>query len=182
MHEILMRDGRVVTIRKLARGDEEALRRFNDNLSERSRYDFMPHPYDDGTLKKVISRNERGEDISLVAQYGDEIIGYFFLWYARQPVVLLGICIAEDFQGARLGRKAMEMLIGICNDKGYEGIELSTAVDNHRAYALYEKVGFTFIKEVETHLGDGSVRIERCMFLPLKEGALPLSEPHRPPV
>jgi ribosomal protein S18 acetylase RimI-like enzyme len=81
-----------------------------------------------------------------------------------------------------MGRKVMEVLIEICKNKGIEGIELSTTVDNDRAYALYEKVGFTFIKEVETFLGDGSVRVERCMFLPLKNGAQPMSEPHRSPV
>lgn len=182
MNTIELSDGRVVMIRTLDRGDGEALRRFNSALSERSRYDFMPHPYDDATIEKLFARNARGDDISLVAEYEGEIIGYFFLWYARQGIVLLGIGIVDDFHGLGMGKKVMEMLIAICREKEFDGIELSTTVDNVRAYALYEKVGFTFVKEVETFLGDGSVRVERCMFLPLKEGAKPMSEPHRSPV
>ena len=182
MQDIILRDGRVVKIRTLVRGDAEALRRFNSALSERSRYDFMPHPYDDTTIEKMIVRNERGDDIALVAEYAGKIIGYFFLWYARQKIVLLGIGIVDDFHGLGMGKKVMEMLIEISRERGFDGIELSTTVDNDRAYALYEKVGFKFIRDVETFLGDGSVRVERCMFLPLREGAKPMSEPHRSPV
>ena len=182
MEEIILKKDFVVKIRKLSRGDEEKLREFSNALSERSRYDFLPHEYDDTTLDKLIVRNESGEDIALVAEYEKNIIGYFFLWYVRRPVALLGIGIIDKFQGMGLGQKVMELLIELGRKNGLEGIELSTAADNDRAYALYEKVGFAFVRDVETFLGDGSVRFERCMFLSMKEGARPTDEPHRCPV
>lgn len=182
MKVVELRDGRFVRIRKLVKEDNKDLQRFNSKLSERSRYDFMPHPYDDTIIEKIVARNERGDDISLIAEYEGEVIGYFFLWYAKQRVALLGIGIADNFQGLGLGRKVMELLIEIGRNEGLEGIELSTTIDNDRAYALYEKVGFRFVKNVETILGDGSVRIERCMFLPFKKDAQHMNEPHTCPV
>ena len=182
MKVVTLKDGRLVKIRKLVKGDTEALKRFNSNLSEKSRYNFIPHSYDDKTIEKLIARNEKGEDILLITEYENEIVGYSFLWYAKKRVALLGIGIVDKFQGLGLGRKTMQILIEIGWNEGLEGIELSTPIDNDRAYKLYEKVGFKYIKNVETILGDGSVRIEKCMFLPLKKNAQPMNEPHKSPV
>ena len=67
-------------------------------------------------------------------------------------------------------------------ETGCDAIELTTAPENPRAFALYQKCGFQYLGDVENQMGEGKVRIERCMFLPLKKGAKPMEEPHAPPV
>jgi len=182
MNELRLKDGRVVTVRRLGRGDRGKLQAFDRGLSERSRHYFPPHAYDDATVDKVIERNARGDDVIFVAEHAGEIVAYFFLWHAKLPVPTLGIGLTDRFQGAGLGRLAMETLIDAARGLGAHGIELTTALDNERAFALYQKCGFEYVSDVENILGDGNMRIERCMFLPLKEGAQPTGESHAPPV
>jgi ribosomal protein S18 acetylase RimI-like enzyme len=76
----------------------------------------------------------------------------------------------------------MAILIDEGRRLGLAGIELTTMQDNAAAFALYEKVGFKYLRDVENQVGDGRITIERCMFLPLQDGAEPMTEAHAPPM
>ncbi len=180
--DVVTNDGRVVHVRPLRPGDREKLQAFDRGLSERTRALFPPHSYDDETVDEYIRRNERGDDIIYVGEYEGEIVAYFFLWYAKRPTCLLGIGLADAFQGVGLGKQLMDILIQSARDAGCDAIELTTAPENARAFALYRRCGFQYLGDVENQMGEGKVRIERCMFLPLREGAKPMEEPHAPPV
>ncbi len=182
MKDVTLKDGRTVHVRRLVRGDTGKLQDFDRNLSEETRGYFPPHAYDDQTIEEYIARNERGDDVIFVGEDSDGIVAYFFLWYAKRPTCLLGIGITDGFQGAGLGRQLMEILMDAAREAGSEAVELTTAQENARAYALYEKCGFQYLRDVENIMGTGEMRIEKCMFLPLKEGAQPMAEPHAPPV
>ena len=182
MEQLQLKDGRTVAVRRLRQRDRDALQAFDRGLSERTRHLFPPHGYDEATVDEVIARGERGDDIIFVAEHGGEIVAYFFLWYAKRRVPLLGIGITDRFQGVGLGRQAVDKLIACAREAGCDAVELTTAPDNERAYALYESCGFQYLRDVDNVTGDGAVRVERCMFLPLKEGARPMDEPHEPPV
>ena len=54
--------------------------------------------------------------------------------------------------------------------------------ENDRAFALYEKMGFEHVGDVDNVTGDGRHVIERKMFLSLKEGAQPSSREFKPPI
>ena len=41
----------------------------------------------------------------------DTVVGYFFLWEFTDPVPALGIGIADDWQGKKLGPQMMQILI-----------------------------------------------------------------------
>ncbi len=179
---LVARDGRRFPVRRIRPGDQAALRAFNEALSPRTRHLFLPHQYDDATLDRVVRRSRDGDDVVFGAWDNDVLVGYYFLWYATRPVCLLGIGFADCCQGQGLGRQAMQHLIAIARDTGRAGIELTTDLTNHRAYALYESCGFRFLRNVENQVGDGSIRVERAMFLPLQPGAEPMTEPHAPPV
>ncbi|MCG3147008.1 MAG: hypothetical protein PCFJNLEI_00444 [Verrucomicrobiae bacterium] len=155
---------------------------FNAALLPETRIRFYPHAYDDATVGKYIARSEAGEDLNFVLWDGLRIVGYFFLWYYRQRVPLLGIGLLDELHGLGLGRQLMKILIAAARGNGNEGIELTTFLDNHRAFALYEKMGFRYLGNVENLTGDGRVVIERAMFLALKPGAQPMTGPHQPPV
>ena len=179
---LTLKDGRTVRISRLTAADAPALQSFAAGLSKQSRIFFLPHGYDDATLAKAVARNTSGEDALYIAQAGRRIVAYFFLWYATRRVPLLGIGITDEFQGAGLGRQLMALLIDNARALGAEGIELTVNLDNDRAFALYTQCGFRYLRNVENVQGDGSIRIERCMFLPFRPDAQPMTEPHAPPV
>lgn len=181
--QLTLRNGNSVTVRRLATGDRETLQRFHAGLSNRSRQLFTPHAYDDATVDTAITRSEDGDDAVFVAVDDQgQFVAYLFLWYCRRQVSLLGIGIADDWQGLGLGRQLMVILIEEGRRLGMAGIELTTMPDNAAAFALYQKVGFKYLRDVENQVGDGRITIEHCMFLPLQDGAEPMTEAHAPPM
>ncbi len=176
------RDGKALTARRLRSGDAAALRQFNEDLSAPSRRWFLPHPYDAATIARVLARSEAGDDLTLGLFDGGRLAGYFFLWYIRRRVPLLGIGLVDAFQGQGLGRPMMELLLEQGREAGCEAVELTTMMDNDRAYALYRKVGFEHFKDVENLQGTGEWVVERAMIYRFVPGAAPMQEPHRPPV
>ena len=175
-------DQRVLPIRPLDSGDGEALKRFNRELSVESRRRFLPHGYDDQTITRVLKRSEEKDDLVLGAFDGERLVAYFFLWNFRERVPLLGIGMLDDYQHKGLGKQVMAYLIQQARLADREGIELTTMLDNDAAFALYLKMGFVYLGDVENIQGDGQMVIERGMFLALKPGARPMDGPHRPPV
>lgn len=180
---LLTSEGTTLRARLLAPGDEPALRKFHDSLSPVSQSLFTPHCYDDPLLLQMyVQRCQRGIDRSYVLlDENDIVIGYFFLWDFTDPVPALGIGIADEWQGRQLGPQMMQILIADARAAGRDGIELTTVLSNDRAYALYKKMGFIYLGNVENVAGDGRVVVERKLFLPLKEGAKPSDREFRPP-
>jgi ribosomal protein S18 acetylase RimI-like enzyme len=178
------RSGHVVRVRLLAPGDAPLLRRFNDSLSEQTRELFSPHAYDEATLAKVIRRAQADRDRVYLAvdSAGDRVAGYFFLWFMDEPVPVLGIGLADAYQGDGLGRQLMDILADDARAAGKDGIELTTMLTNDRAFHLYRKVGFQYLGDVDNATGDGRMVRERHMFMPLREGAAPSPREHGPPV
>jgi ribosomal protein S18 acetylase RimI-like enzyme len=166
----------------LVPGDDRALQAFNGELSDESRRLFLPHAYDDATVAKALARSEAGEDLVLGLFDGPRLVGYFFLWYFTRPVPLLGIGLVDDFQGCGLGRGMMDTLLAAARQAGRDGVELTTCLDNERAFALYKKVGFEYYADVKNMQGQGKWVVERAMFYRIKPDAQPMQEPHQPPV
>lgn len=179
---IKSRDGDEFIIRRLLRSDRGSLQEFGKSLSKESTATFLPHPYDDNTVNAFLERSEKGKDLTLGLFSNDKMIAYFFLWYYTNPIPLLGIGILDEYQGKGLGKKLIQFLIDEAQQKGCDGIELTTLPDNHRAYALYESMGFRHYADVKNLAGDGRIVIERAMFLQFNPKASPSVELHRPPV
>ena len=180
--ELVTRSGRKLQARRLAIGDSGALKRFYGELTPQSTKFFLAHGLDDVTLQKVMRRSATGEDLVLGLFDGARMVGYFFLWYFNAPVPLLGIGLVDAFHGQGLGRQMMELLIAEATEHGSAGIELTTQMDNDRAFALYQAVGFRHYGNVENLQGDGTLETERAMFYGIAPGAEPMDTPHAPPV
>ena len=176
------RDGTAILVRRLAAGDGPALRAFNDALSDASRNLFLPHAYDHPTLDRIIARADGGIDQTYIALCADVVVGYFFLWDFNDPVPVLGIGIADAWQGQGLGQQFLDILIRDARASGRDGVELTTVPDNERAFALYRSLGFAHTGDTDNIAGDGRVVRERVMFLALKPGATPPSRVFKPPV
>jgi ribosomal protein S18 acetylase RimI-like enzyme len=88
----------------------------------------------------------------------------------------------DAYQHRDLGRQMLAILIEAAKAGGREGIELTTMQDNDNAFALYQKLGFRYIGDVENRTGDGRIVIERAMFYEIKPGARPMDKAHEAPV
>ncbi|MBN2451516.1 MAG: GNAT family N-acetyltransferase [Lentisphaeria bacterium] len=176
------RNGLALTVRRLRPGDDAALQAFHAGLGPESERWFRAHSYDDATVRRVLERSEAGDDLTLGLFDGNRLVGYFFLWYFSEPAPLLGIGLVDRYQGLGLGRQLMGILLDEARAAGRDGVDLTTNLDNERAYALYEKLGFRHYRDVPNLQGDGAVVVERAMFYTIRPGAEPPDRPHRPPV
>jgi len=179
---LIARNGKRFVARRLTLADGKTLQAFNTSLSPESEHRFRPHAYDEATVQMVLERSEAGEDLTLGVFEGARQVGYCFLWYFTRAVPLLGIGLADECQGIGIGRQLMELLIGEARAAGRDGIELTTMMQNHNAYALYEKTGFIYHGDVENLQGDGSIVVERAMYYAIVPGSHPPKGAHAPPV
>lgn len=178
---LTLRDGETLVARRLRAGDGPKLQAFNAGLSPQSRGFFLPHAYDDATVARMIERAEQGLDLTYIVLAGEEMVAYFFLWEWQDPIPILGIGIADAYQGRGLGKQLMRILIDDARAVGRDGIDLTTMQHNDRAFALYQQMGFRYIENVDNYDGAGRLIVERWMFLPLKPGAQPVKREHKPP-
>ena len=182
LRQVTTRDGQPLSVRRLTRADRLALQTFNTALTADSRGKFLPHSYDDATVRKVLERAESGADYTLGAFADDRLVAYFFLWRAQERVPLLGIGMLDEWQHRGLGTQLMAILIRQAQETERDGVELTTLPDNQAGFALYQKLGFKYYADVENRDGNGRIVIERAMFYALKPGARPLEGAHAPPV
>ena len=176
------RNHQTLVVERLSRTEPAALARFHDALSPHSRGHFWPHAYDATTLDRLRERDACGNDRIYVLQAGVEVVGYFFLWEFTDPVPVMGIGLADAWQGQGLGAPMIGVLVDDARATGRRGIDLTTATTNDRALRLYQKVGFILSGEIDNLSGDGRVTRERRMFLPLQPGATPPVRDFKPPV
>ncbi|MGI6573976.1 MAG: GNAT family N-acetyltransferase [Fermentimonas sp.] len=176
------KDGNELIIRRLLKSDRRSLQEFGNSLSKKSTSTFLPHSYDDDTVSAILERSEAGEDLTLGLFNNDKMVAYFFLWYYTNPIPLLGIGILDEYQGKGFGKKLTQFLIDAARRSSRDGIELTTLPDNHRAYALYESLGFRHYADVNNLAGDGRIVTERAMFLQFNPAASPSVDLHKPPV
>ena len=169
-------------IRRLLKSDRRGLQEFGNSLSKESTASFLPHSYDDDTVNAFLERSETGKDLTLGLFINDKMVAYFFLWYYTNPIPLLGIGILDEYQGRGFGKKLIQFLIDAARRTNRDGIELTTLPDNHRAYTLYEQVGFRHYADVNNLAGDGRVVTERAMFLQFNSAASPSVDLHKPPI
>ncbi len=116
-------------------------------------------------------------DLYLVAEHRRRVVGSVLL--RRQPYAylqhhaLLGIELHRDFRGYGLGRALIQQAIQWGQQHGLEMIRLGVLDSNHRAKALYERLGFQcsgYIPNFVKH-PDGRYSGETQMFLCLNADA-----------
>ncbi len=179
---IKTKNGQDIPVRVLTDEDVPALQSFNEKLSEHTRSQFLPHSYDTKMVLQYCERNRNEMDRIYVAIHQNSIIGYFFLWDFNRSFPVLGIGIADAYQGQGLGKEMMRILVEDAKTAGSKGIILTTVLSNEKAYQLYLKMGFLYLGDTDNIAGDGRVVRERMMFLPLISGVKPDIQDFAPPV
>lgn len=178
---IRLRDGAILEVRPLTARETAGLARFDATLSPASRALFLPHAYDEATLARQVARHARGEDLSWVAVARETVAGYAFLWEFAQPFPLLGLGVADAWQGRGLGGALLDRLVAAARAAHRDGIELTTVPHNLRARGLYESRGFQVTGEVDNVAGDGRVVRELRLLLTFRSGARPPERRFAPP-
>ena len=160
-----------VLFRPIRPGDEpELLAFFRDRLSPRSQYLFCPHDpsQPERCLEQFaerIRRHAERRDIAFVVERHGFILGYYYLVGidrsdSQQPT--LGIGLADELHGHRLGGAMMDQLLSSARSLGIRQIGLTHESTNERAGQLYLSRGFVYTGE-EERSGPDDARVERVM-------------------
>ena len=181
MESFTTRRGDLLDVCRLGWAEPAALPRFFAGLTPATRAVFLPHAADDVTVARAAERDRLGLDRAYVLMAGGDVVGYFFLWDFDQPVPLLGLGLADAWQGKGLGGRMLGRLIADARTAGRLGVELTTVPSNARAFQLYRRAGFVHLGDVDNRAGDGRIVREHRMFLPLQRGAQPPERHFGPP-
>ncbi len=85
--------------------------------------------------------------VTCVLMQNEQVIGYGHLDKDGNEV-WLGIAIAEKFKGMGYGNKIMAHLVSKAQEKGIKNISLTVDLNNSQARKLYEKFGFSLVRQV----------------------------------
>ena len=169
MNELVLKNGGKLTYRRLDDRDQYKLKRFQKEMAKYAHGFFTPHASDDETINKVISRSMSDKDRVYIAFNREGVVvAYFFLWWYSSEFPVLGLGITPKYQGQGLGRQLIDILIEDARGNNCRAIELTTVLNNYRAFSLYQKLGFLYLGKVENLVGDGSVVEESHMYFPIE--------------
>ncbi len=164
-----------VDIRNAVPDDVPALKKFLlEGLSDHSRFLFAPYPYKgdlDSVLDCLIAESSNKTFLIYHAWHEGHIIGHFFLANMSRPVADLGIAVADDFHGKKLGNLFMTLLVAAGHFAGKDAIELTTNPQNHAGFHLYQKIGFVYVGDREITVADGTRRIEHELVYRIRQPA-----------
>jgi GNAT superfamily N-acetyltransferase len=146
---IKLRDGGQVTLRPLAAGDREGIRRAFDRLSPESRYRrfFVSlRELSDGLLD-VLTDVDHDNHEALVGfdPESGEIVGV--ARYVRMPEqpqrAEASVAVVDDWQGRGLGRELLERLVTRAREEGVLRFVAFIQADNRRAVEVMSHLGPT---------------------------------------
>ena len=93
--------------------------------------------------------------LALVEKDGDKIpAGYGFFENLRSTRPVLGIAVADAFQGLGVGQAIMQHLKAVARQLDKKRIILTVDGDNVRAQHVYAKMGFTMTRLIPGSLHD----------------------------
>ncbi len=96
------------------------------------------HPWAESMIRDV---NSRGGCHHVLID-NDQLVGYFYAQNIVGEVTLLNIAVAPEQQGKGYGKALLEHLLDHCEKANAESVWLEVRESNHKAFALYECVGF----------------------------------------
>lgn len=81
--------------------------------------------------------------IYLVAELGDEIVGYAGTHIVIDESHVTNLCIRPEYRRRGYGRRLMRALMDVAKENGAEAVTLEVRVSNRAALKLYLELGFT---------------------------------------
>jgi len=99
-------------------------------------------PVGEDRIREWLANLFEQDGYDVLAWHGDEVAGHATLVPDNETTYELAIFVHQDFQGAGIGTKLIEALLGHGQQQGAEYVWLTVERWNRPAVALYEKVGF----------------------------------------
>ena len=143
--EALVKDVRVIVIRRVGEGDANALVEFYNGLSPRSIRTFRPlgKTTTRDVCQDIVQDNVLDvEKCDFVVVDEDRIIGWSFVWGLASEEPTLGLCVADAHQGQGLGRTLLDRALVAARERELARVHLTVVKDNSVALRLYESRGF----------------------------------------
>lgn len=138
------REGRAVEVRTFEASDTEgfdALVAMYDDFDPADRAQGVP-PVGEDRVREWLETLLEQDGFDVVAWHGDEVAGHATLVPDDGETYELAIFVHQSYQGAGIGTRLIEALLGDAQANGAELVWLSVERWNRPAVALYEKVGF----------------------------------------
>jgi len=135
-----------ITIRRVEPRDAEALKAIFD--SPRSMAGTLQLPYPSVAMWAKRIADFPIEDVMLVAEVGDDLVGNLGLHVAaksprRRHAGAIGMSVRDDWQNRGVGTALLAAGIDLADNWiGFTRLELTVFTDNAPALALYRKFGF----------------------------------------
>ena len=148
MTRLTLRDGRVVDVRPLERGDREGLAAAVRRLSDQTRYLRF------ATAKPRLTKRELDFLVDVDHHRHEAIIaidpttnhGVAAVRYIQLPgepeVAEIAATVADDWQGRGLGTALLVRLAARARAEGYSALRASVLASNHRSIAMMLTAGF----------------------------------------
>lgn len=99
-------------------------------------------PDEPWTYMMLVSSFETDSFYGIIAEDGDEIIGYGGVTVAADTADIANVAVTEPYRHSGVGTAIIEKLCAIARDKGAEKLFLEVRVSNSDALKLYLKCGF----------------------------------------
>ena len=149
---VTLKDGRECRLRNAAEADAQIMLDIFTLTHEQTDY-LLSYPDENAvTLEEerrfLKEKSESADAIEILAEVGGEVVGTAgFESVGKKEKVRhradFGISVAREYWGLGIGRALTEACIACAKHAGYAQLELEAVVENQRAIALYESVGFT---------------------------------------
>jgi len=137
-----------IYIRALNINDVKELYIMLNDLDEKSKNFFHPHPFNIKSIEEIVNSEE---DHYFVMFYNKKLIGYTFLRLFGFDVPSFGIVIRRGFTGRGYGTYLTKWMMNKAKEIGYKKVILKTYKENLPAKKIYEKIGFLIVGITENN-------------------------------
>lgn len=162
--DVVASDGGIVHVRPILPSDADALLRFHQSLSERTRYlrYFGPYPrIPPRDLERFTTVDHRTR-VALICLLGDEVIAvgrYEGLGpgsEGRVEAAEVAFVARDDHQGRGLGSILLEHLAAAARENGLRRFEAEVLVENHQMVRVFRDAGY----QVSRAFAEGVLHLE----------------------
>ena len=161
--DVVASDGGIVHLRPILPSDAEALVRFHENLSERTRYlrFFGPYPRISPRDLERFTHVDHRTRVAFICLLGDEIIavGRYEGLGANGGAVKsaeVAFVVRDEHQGRGLGSILLEHLAAAARENGVRRFEAEVLVENHQMVRVFRDAGY----QVSRAFAEGVLHLE----------------------
>jgi acyl-CoA synthetase (NDP forming)/GNAT superfamily N-acetyltransferase len=154
--DVLLTDGRVGVVRRLAPEDAEQLHDLHAKVSDESlrlRFFSASRTAAQQYVDHVLSAPET---LALVAEVDNQVVGLATAEPIRPRISEIAFLVADELRGQGLGTLLLEHLAALARDQGIRRFEADVLSENHQMLSVFSDAGFDVAKRSES----GEVIIE----------------------